>query len=590
MKIQKSIVGLVLALAAPFILIWPQTPQAATWFPTGVEIVSVHEGESIQAAINKIKEGGMVLVSSGVYYETIKLKPKVVLRSESGPEQTTIDGSHGQGTVVQLAEGSTLDGFTVTGRVETDQEQDRHAIECVDISPTIKNNVIRDNKGTGLYISGAQTEPQVSGNRIYDNQKAGIGITNQSKAQIFENQCYGNAEAGIGIRGKSAPTVKNNKCFLNQKVGIGISDKGTSPLVEGNECYDNEGAGIGLQEGATAVLKNNNVHKNGRAGIGLRDASSATIEGNQIEANILAGIGIIDKSVATIKDNQIINNTMAGVTAMDGCKVTIENNLIEANGTQGIVCSSSEVLVKKNRVLKNIHHGIGIYRQSKAEVCENQINYNGANDKRGSGILVVSSDESHIHHNDFNDNYGPGVYTRRCSPLISENTFTNDLIFAMFHASPTIKNNVFYSAGKSGGKKAKSGVDIRESSHPIITENEFLGKFAIAVHSKSHPLVMKNKFSGSHKNSIDSGRSGIKVNRNCRPSIVDNIFYNGNKLLIVGRSVTENAILSFGNTGQIKTMNTTNIDFKPEEHGGKNLIVAGNQFLGPGKGREKKKK
>jgi parallel beta-helix repeat protein len=365
-----------------------------------------------------------------------------------------------------------------------------------------------------------------------------------------------------------------------------VRHKESAPIIENNECYNNELSGVGLEKGATATLKNNHLYQNGRAGIGLKEASTAFIEGNKIEKNTLSGIGSLDKSTLIVKNNRLLNNTMSGITVMDNSKATIEGNTIQANGTIGIVCSDAQVTIKNNNVLENIHHGIGLYRNARGKVSENIINGNGAHDKRGSGILVVSSDKPLIQHNQFNDNYGPGVYTRRCAPLIEENVFKNDLVFAKFHAAPTIKKNVFYSAGKAGGKKVKSGVDVRETSHPIIIENEFYGKFGIAVRSSSDPLILKNKFSGSHKNSINSGRSGIKVDRTCHPTIVDNIFYNGNKLTITGKSVTKNIIIARGRTGRaISTKAIT--EAKPEQHGGNTVVIAGNLFIGAKKGKRR---
>lgn len=581
-KVNKLFCTFLIAL---FFFIPTNQVLAASFFPTDIEILAVHEGESIQAAINKAKEGGVILVSAGTYYETIKLKKGIVLRSESGAEQTIINGSQGSGTVVEIAGKSTLDGFTITGRVDTDKAKTRHAVECINISATIKNNIIRDNKGTGLYISGKKATVSASNNRIHVNQGAGIGIEKESKALIFDNQCYGNKEAGIGIQLGASPVIERNKCFQNQMAGIGVRHKESAPIIKDNECYNNELAGIGLEKAATATITNNYLHGNGRSGIGLTEGSSAIIEKNEIKENTLAGIGSKDKSTLTVKNNQIHHNRMSGITVLDATQAIIEGNTIQGNGTQGIVCSSATITVKNNKVLDNIHHGISFYRNAQGEVNGNIINNNGANDMRGAGILVVSSDKPVIRNNEFNNNYGPGVYTRRCSPLIEENVFLNDLVFTKFHASPTIRKNTFYSKGKSGGKTVKSGVDVRKISHPLIEENEFYGKFAISIRDKSNPLVLKNKFSGNHKISINGGRSGIKVDRTANPSIIDNIFYNGNKIVITGQSFTKNVILTHGRTGKLVKSKLITV-VEPKLHGGDTVLIAGNLFIGGEKKRK----
>ena len=60
------------------------------------------------------------------------------------------------------------------------------------------------------------------------------------------------------------------------------------------------------------------------------------------------------------------------------------------------------------------------------------------------------------------------------------------------------------------------------------------------MRKSSKAVVVENIFSGSHKGSIDSARSGIKVSVESSPVILRNIFYNRNKIMIKGRSVREN--------------------------------------------------
>lgn len=82
--------------------------------------------KTIQAAIDAARPGDTVLVAPGKYPERIRLTPGVILRSDSDgsrgkegskrAEGTVIDGGGkgGKQPGVVMAEGSTLDGFTVT--------------------------------------------------------------------------------------------------------------------------------------------------------------------------------------------------------------------------------------------------------------------------------------------------------------------------------------------------------------------------------------------------------------------------------------------------------------------------------------------
>lgn len=89
---------------------------------------------TIQIAINAAAIGDTIIVSAGTYNERIKLKPGITVRSEGDDtkgamgmkraEATIINGqgNNGQHPGVLMAEGSTLDGFTITGIGNFDEQ------------------------------------------------------------------------------------------------------------------------------------------------------------------------------------------------------------------------------------------------------------------------------------------------------------------------------------------------------------------------------------------------------------------------------------------------------------------------------------
>ena len=78
------------------------------------------DAPTIQAAIEIAEDGDVVLVGPGTFYENINLRGKAIhLKSEIGPESTTIDGSGLDSSVVVCDSGETndtiIEGFTITG-------------------------------------------------------------------------------------------------------------------------------------------------------------------------------------------------------------------------------------------------------------------------------------------------------------------------------------------------------------------------------------------------------------------------------------------------------------------------------------------
>jgi len=207
------------------------------------------EFKTIQAAIDAGSTGDIVLVSPGTYKERIRLKPGIHLRSAGDDtegklglkraEATIIDGGGevGKGAGVTMAQGATLDGFTVTNvglyddakwkkHHATQGEQQSHehigeagtaGIAVTGVTCTITHNIVHHIGYTGIAVTGVKgkrTSPQILGNICYRNMGGGIGSMKQSTAVIEGNICFGNFYAGIG-HNHASPLVINNTCYEN---------------------------------------------------------------------------------------------------------------------------------------------------------------------------------------------------------------------------------------------------------------------------------------------------------------------------------------------------------------------------------------
>ncbi len=126
---------------------------------------------TIQAAIDSASNTDTVLVAAGTYtgYGNTNLSyfgKKIVVASESGPEQTIIDCENtGVGFWFYAGEDSTsvVDGFTITGAAEA---IDSGAVMSTDATPTIRNCIITDNNCNGIYCGPDWPWPHRI--RIYD--------------------------------------------------------------------------------------------------------------------------------------------------------------------------------------------------------------------------------------------------------------------------------------------------------------------------------------------------------------------------------------------------------------------------------------
>jgi parallel beta-helix repeat protein len=371
--------------------------------------------KTIQAGIDAAARGDVVLVAPGVYSERIVLKAGVTLRSIGGDEQGTLGLKRAEATVidggsegkpqagVEMADGATLDGFTVRHvgayddaewqkHFDTQGEQQAYehigapgvaGISATGVTCTIRHNIVHHVGYSGigiLGVPGKKTEPLVENNFCYRNMGGGIGSMRGSKATIRGNTCFENFYAGIG-HDSASPLVINNICYGNVRAGIGISE-GSSPEVRGNKCYRNRRAGIGVRTGGNTrpLVVDNDCFENDMAGIGAREEAAPTIRGNRCYRNRLAGIGSRTGATPTIIENECYENGQAGIGQMSGTETVLIGNYLHHNGTSGIGFDgggSGKSRVEKNRVIDNARVAVGINPGWTVELIGNELSRKG---------------------------------------------------------------------------------------------------------------------------------------------------------------------------------------------------------------------
>ncbi|MCK4406425.1 MAG: right-handed parallel beta-helix repeat-containing protein [Bacteroidales bacterium] len=206
-------------------------------FPTIIIVDQSGGGNytTIQEGINNANNGDTVLVYPGTYYENIDYYGKnitvasLLLTTQDTIyiSQTIINGNQ-NGSVVKFVSGeglnSIIKGFTITNGFASyiDSIPAGGGIKCINSSPTIEKNIIKEN-GCDWYIDGGgiyceNSNSHILNNTISDNEGAYYG-------------------AGICIYDSSEVLIKGNVIFNNLTwSGYGIA-KGGGVFCGGNMCY-----------------------------------------------------------------------------------------------------------------------------------------------------------------------------------------------------------------------------------------------------------------------------------------------------------------------------------------------------------------
>lgn len=482
--------------------------------------------KTIQAAIDASSSGETILVAPGKYGERIRLKSGIILRSDGDDtkgtdglkraEATIIDGGSKEGITpgVVMAEGSTLDGFTITnvgfyddalwkkhfdshGEELGDEEGSvqaegtNPAISIQGVSCTVTHCIVHHNGDVGIGILGKEksktaplitdsfvyrnmgggigvaegAEPIVRGNICRENLRAGIGCR-KANPIITDNVCFHNIRAGIGCREGSKPVMRGNKCYQNRRAGIGIRMEGTAPVVESNECYENDMAGIGCRDGASPILRNNICRKNKMAGIGC-DGASPLIVGNECRENEMAGIGMRGAGTATIQGNKCHENKLVAIGVTDGSTATItDNELSRTGGMPPIIAvkDGSTATIRDNRITGG---GVAaVLVQGKATVSDNT--FTGIGETQGNAVWVWEKSMATISDNSF-DGYRAAVNASKATVVVTGNSIKH------FHGTGIIVKDsqkpahVYGNTATSTDPKAKV-VDVQGPSG-VVADN-----------------------------------------------------------------------------------------------------------------------
>ena len=272
-------------------------------------------------------QGGEVWAAAGIYDEHLLLPPYAFLYGGfAGDEatrlqrdfvrnETIIDGSTGTGPVVNSFTGnkitaSGIDGFTITNGSVDSWNGSLGGVDAHLSSPTIRNNKIIGNVGSGVFCFASQS--LIENNLISGNSAASYS---------------GFAASGGGICAFNAnPVIRNNRIESNTaEYGGGIGCRGSfAAVISGNVIARNtsttSGGGVCLPSSYNEMVLNNNTIIENSASV---DGGAIYGIGKTIANNILAhnSSGMHGPSYMLLRNNCVYNPAgynYSGVSAGTG--------------------------------------------------------------------------------------------------------------------------------------------------------------------------------------------------------------------------------------------------------------------------------
>lgn len=263
-------------------------------------------------------------------------------------------------------------------------------------APKIWRNFVCQCGHNGILSLGVHCEPEIRGNVIMENRKAGIKLTEGAVAQIG-----GNNKVDI----KFIPSAQRQAATTNNTFQTAKVEAVKVYLEQENMLMEEVDAELKKDElliNVKSFPNPNVIQNNYNQGILIVEGSSAQIISNKIDGNIKANIALGGKKSGEtkIKYNYIENSKSEGIFVIEGEEyLLIEENEIALNN-DGIVMVNSQGCIQHNRIKANNRSGILTASKTRCIIDGNVIEDNFA-----AGILIKNPSLPDLRRNEIAKNF-----------------------------------------------------------------------------------------------------------------------------------------------------------------------------------------
>ena len=302
--------------------------------------VTVAPPASIQAAVDRCREGGSILLQPGAYEGGVVLSKEVHLY---GRGEATLRFAAGTAPVItSTAAAATVDGLVVRFDSKLGAgtspgisvKGGSLLIRHCDVADLCKDNV--GNFAPGIRVDGGTSRPTILGCRVSDCT-TGVAFWPASGGVVESCDILGCNPYGVSVSG-AAPSILSNKIRGGAGAGVHLSGSATKARLEGNYISEMGASGIEVVEGSDPSLLANFVFSNKGAGVFVHEAKGV-LSGNTIYLNDMAGVW-----VKALGDPTLVGNIIRDHTGTFGFGVIIE---VKARGNvvwgEGNVFSGNRV-------------------------------------------------------------------------------------------------------------------------------------------------------------------------------------------------------------------------------------------------------
>ncbi len=357
----------------------PDKPESDGLPPGTVEVApSDAEFTSIQAGLDAVATGGIVLVRAGTYNESLIITNAAELRAD-GKGAVRVIGQEGAPGLSCQGVAARVVGLEFVGRsASAILVQGGQATFEACAGTTQSGDDSAGNIAGIEVMDGA--EPTVSGCTFHDNDGAGVIVREASKGTFEACNISANKGAGVVLRDGSNPTIRNSKI---SECGAGVVVRESARgIFESCEIFGNTVAGIEVKTNGDPTVRGCKVNGGKNAGVFVHQEGRGTFENCDIASNAVSGVDIHESGDSTLKECTISKNGQAGIYVLSGGRATLDDCELRKN-KHGLFIDGAHATVAGGHIFLNNDHGIVV--QKGAEIVAERVDIS-RNGKFGVGI------------------------------------------------------------------------------------------------------------------------------------------------------------------------------------------------------------
>jgi parallel beta-helix repeat protein len=472
---------------------------------------------TIQAAVDRVRSGGTIVVAAGTYQQSVQSGPVQIYKSlkivGAGAGKTILQAPGPQWVAVNVATNGlnvTLEGLTVTGGRRGVQVNGGSATSLTLRGVTVEKNGAGKGNDFGLRVTG-DVRVFLSGTTIGRNDGIGITVANgRASVQIDQSTIADNSLYGIYLQAASETSITSSqitgtRANADGSNGVGLCLRGTAKATARACTISGNRYGIYLIENSSADITDSSVAGSARYGIRIRDSARMTLTNSRVTGGTGDG-----------SDTYIYGS---GILVGDTCTATLQNCTVENNYMYGLsISGSAHVTIGGGAVRSNAGQGIAITGTTTAEITSCEVSGTkqspGASPCCGSGVVARGESQVTIRGCPISGNAEAGVWTGDSATVsVSGSTISSNLnsgVDCSGTAHTTIQDNTI-----SGN--AACGIVASESAEVVISGNRItdtkkytngnLGRGIWAL-AQSKTTIRNNTITGSAEDGIRFGDGG----------------------------------------------------------------------------------